>query len=85
MDALPSRPGRWAAATAIVVQAVVDLDLERWDVICILGVLCLFAGLWIWVGLGIALTAIGALLLGLGIAGARHAAPLDHVTADGRL
>ncbi|MGC5009758.1 hypothetical protein ACLQ2R_03230 [Streptosporangium sp. DT93] len=77
MTMLPTRPGRLAVAAAAVGQAVIDLDLDRWDVICTLGMVSLFAGLWVWAGLGIALSAGGALLLALGIAGARASAAAD--------
>ncbi len=67
----------WQRSTAAAGQAIRDLQLDRWDVICGLGVACLFAGLWIWVHLGAALTVVGVLLLCLGIAGARTAAAVD--------
>lgn len=70
-------PARWQRAAAAAGQAIRSLQLDRWDVICGLGVVLLCAGLWIWVHLGAALTVIGVLLLGLGIAGARTAAAVD--------
>lgn len=49
---------------------------DIWDGVCVLGVGLLFAGLWVALSLGIALTVVGALVLALGVAGAhRGAAP----------
>ncbi|HVK23225.1 MAG TPA: hypothetical protein VM677_17855 [Actinokineospora sp.] len=41
--------------------------LDRGDVLCLLGAVLLFAGLWLWFGLGVALTVVGALALTLGV------------------
>lgn len=49
--------------------------LDVWDVLCLVGVVLLGAGLWSWFGLPVALTVIGGLVLALGVIGARSAAP----------
>ncbi|MFG1873381.1 hypothetical protein ACGFIV_00910 [Sphaerisporangium sp. NPDC049003] len=77
-------PARWQRAAAAAGQAIGGLQLDRWDLICGLGVVALFAGVWIWVHLGAALTLIGVLLIALGIAGARTAAADDASTTPGR-
>lgn len=71
------RPGRWQRAAAAADRGIADLELDRWDLIVACGVALLFAGLWIWLHLGAALTVTGVLLLGLGVAGARNAAAID--------
>ena len=58
-------PLRWAGGVAVRVAAAVDL----WDVLCGLGLVLLAVGLGVWVGAGVALTVVGALLLTLGVAG----------------
>jgi len=52
---------------------------DGWDFVGVLGTIMLFAGLWLWVGLGCGLTVVGGLLLALSVAGARspEAAAVD--------
>ncbi|GAA1015874.1 hypothetical protein Aple_010640 [Acrocarpospora pleiomorpha] len=62
----------WPVRAAAALGRWVDgLELDRWDDICLLGVVILGAGLWVWFGLGPALTVTGVLVLALGAAGAR--------------
>jgi hypothetical protein len=44
--------------------------VDQWDMLVIGGSVLLFAGLWLWVSLGCALTVVGALALALGAVGA---------------
>lgn len=48
--------------------------VDGWDVITAVAAVMMFAGLWLWVSLGCALTVVGGLLLALGVVGARNAA-----------
>ncbi|WP_066373954.1 hypothetical protein [Herbidospora mongoliensis] len=75
-------PSRWE----VLVDGWVRLGLDLWDAVCTGGVLILAVGLVVWFGPGPALTVIGALVLALGIAGARNASAsvLDPVV-DGEL
>ncbi|HEY9369258.1 hypothetical protein [Streptomyces sp.] len=51
-----------------------ESPVDQWDVLAVAGALVLFAGLWLWVSLGCALTVVGGLVLALGAAGAFNAA-----------
>lgn len=53
------------------------VDLDRWDLLCLTGLVCLVAGLWIWFGLGPALAVVGGLVLALGVLGGLNAGPVE--------
>lgn len=72
---LATHVGRLAAALRRR-AAVVSASTDRWDVLCVLGLVFLNAGLWIWFGLGPALSVVGALLLALGVLGGLNAGPV---------
>lgn len=57
--------------------------VDGWDIVTAAGVGLLFAGLWLWVSLGCALTVVGGLLLALGVIGARNAAAAPASAAAG--
>lgn len=65
-SAVDSGNGAVAKHVAVTLGA-----LDSWDVLLVLGAGLLFAGLWLAVSLGIALTGIGALFIVGGLMGAR--------------
>jgi hypothetical protein len=68
---------RWLSGRARAGGRWLGTRFDRWDGICTLGLVLFAVGLTLWFHLGVSLTVVGALVIGLGVSGARQDAAAE--------
>jgi hypothetical protein len=70
---------RWERLVFLLGRA----DLDHADGCVLVGLVLLVVGLWAWIGFGVAVTVVGALVFAIGVVGARGPAPATGTTTGG--
>lgn len=71
----PAPPDGYVTTAVRSFGARMSARFDQVDVVMLLGLVLLVAGLWQWFSVGVALTAAGALVLAIGVMGAAAAKP----------